>query len=119
MADPYYKKTPYGWCFDHGIESRAYCKMSWQEYVDMIGAFLNEQKVNYSVLHYGNWGRIHIYFSSIRKMGFKKAVELSWINHQEMDWDAMLGKGRGWTYEDVKQHVADYFIKNDLTIKEE
>lgn len=118
MADPYYKKTPYGWCCDHPLEPSIYHKMSWQEYVEMLEKWLNERGVNYSVVHYKTMVRVHVYFSAIKKMGFDDAVELYWLSRKETDYMKLLGRP-GWTYDNVKHHVREYFLKNDLELPQE
>ena len=117
MADPYYKRTPYGWCLDHNLEKSIYDKMTWQEYVKMLEDWLNARSCNYSVVHYKTIVRVHVYFSALKKIGFKDAVELYWIAINKTDIQKLLGRP-GWTKEDIRRHVKEYFIRNDLEVEE-
>ena len=117
MADPYYKKTPYGWCCDHSLEKTKYRTVTWEEYVNMMEDWLNAHECNYSVVHYKWIVRVHVYFSSIKKMGFKAAVELHELSDTKWDHMALLGRP-GPTHEDHVKAVRDYFILNDLPIEE-
>lgn len=115
MASSYYKGTPYGWCLDHYYVN-GYNAESWQQYVEKIAAFLNPLKVNYSVIHYKSIVRVHVFFSAIKKMGYRNAVDLYWLAFHnkyanDLDW--------GWSHRDVENHVKKYFIENDLEIKME
>ena len=114
MADPYYKRTPYGWCLDYFYES-PYNKMSWQEYVAKIEEWLNQREVNYSVVHYKSMVRIHVYFSALKKMGFKDAVELYWYSGYILQDPSQL-IAHPWTHDDVERHVKEYFMLNDLEV---
>ena len=123
MADPYYKGTPYGWCCDHNLEKSIYDKTTWQEYVKTLEEWLNKRECNYSVVHYKNIVRVHVYFSALKKMGYRNAVDLYWMSQcQQTDNEKLyskIGFGRPWTYKDVERHVKEYFIKNDLEITDE
>jgi len=118
MADPYYKKTPYGWCLDH-LYDNPYELEPWQEYVNKMEGFLNKLKVNYSVIHYKYMVRVHVYFSALKKMGYRNAVDLYWLSMNRKYKRSLFTHGHEWTYKQVEQHVKEYFIKNDLEIKEE
>lgn len=118
MADPYYKKTPYGWCLDHHLEKSPYDTKTWEEYVTEMESFLNECKVNYSIVHYKYMVRVHVYFSAIKKMGFKKAVKLSVLDHQNTDYKKLFKFHDGPTYENIVNQVKAYFRLNDLPIEE-
>ena len=116
MADPYYKRTPYGWCLDYLYDSPNN-SLSWQEYVEKIEEWLNKRGVNYSVVHYSSMVRVHVYFSAIKKMGFKEAVELYWYSYYVLKDPSKIIK-HPWGRIEVKNCVREYFIKNDLSIEE-
>ena len=111
MADPYYKGTPYGWCLDH-LHDNVYNTETDIEYVTKLENFLNKLEVNYSVIQYKSMVRVHVYFSAIKKMGYRNAVDLYWLACNE--------KYRGfehWSYKGVEEHVKRYFIENNLDIE--
>lgn len=114
MADPYFKRTPYGWCLDHLYENK-YNKSTWQEYVAAAEEWLNKRELNYSVVHYSYFVRVHVYFRSIQKMGFKDAVELLWLSSKVWENTDELVK-KPWTKKDYEESVREYFIRNDLPI---
>lgn len=114
MADSNRKKTPYGWCLDHLYDS-PYNVLSWQEYVEKIEEWLNKRGVNYSVVHYSSMVRVHVYFNSLKKMGYKEAVELYWYSAHVLKDPSKIVKNP-WKRSDVENCVKDYFIENNLPI---
>ena len=117
MADPYYKGTPYGWCLDHDLEKSPYDNNTWEEYVAEIEAFLNKLNVNYSIVYYKTMVRVHVYFSAIKKMGFKNAVKLSWMDRQHTNFKKLYKFSKPPTHKDIEEKVRKYFILNDLPVK--
>ena len=114
MANGYYKGTPYGWCLDH-LHDNEYNTETDIEYVTKIEAFLNRLEVNYSVIQYKHMVRVHVYFSAIKKMGYRNAVDLYWLSFNDKYNDRGCRSG-SWTYRDVERHVKEYFIENELDI---
>ena len=110
--------TPYGWCLDH-LYNNPYEAETWQEYVDKMEEFLNRIGANYSIVHYKSMVRVHVYFSSIEKMGFRNAVDLYWLASNDKYKRSMYSHYKPWTYKDVEWHVKEYFLDHNLEIKME
>ena len=115
MADPYYKRTPYGWCLDH-LHDNKYNTETDLEYVIKIEDFLNKLEVNYSVIQYKSMVRVHVYFSAIKKMGYRNAVDLYWLSSNNKYKNGVFTHSE-WGYKDVEKCVKKYFIENDLEIE--